>query len=145
MGQQAGVDRRELCQRTLQVADASGQAVHLVPGSETVHPLFDALLASFDRHGFFGCPFVSAAVEAELDSKAHPATVAHTRRRQEWLTGLAGAAGAAQPAQLAAHLGLLIDGALASGRLLQERAVVDAAKMSARAAILAHTTRTTTA
>ncbi|WP_437097743.1 hypothetical protein [Streptomyces sp. enrichment culture] len=46
---------------------------------------------------------------------------------------------------MAAHLGLLIDGALASGRLLQDRAVVDAAKVSARAAILAHTTRTTTA
>ncbi|MGW7633657.1 TetR/AcrR family transcriptional regulator [Streptomyces griseoincarnatus] len=98
-----------------------------------------------DRHGFFGCPFVSAAVEAELDSKAHAATVAHTRRRQEWLTGLAGAAGAAQPAALAAHLGLLIDGALASGRLLQDRAVVDAAKASARAAVLAHTAPTTTA
>ncbi|MFB8760677.1 TetR/AcrR family transcriptional regulator [Streptomyces nigra] len=107
--------------------------------AEQVVGLFDALLASFDRHGFFGCPFVSAAVEAELDSKAHAATVAHTRRRQEWLTGLAGAAGAAEPAVLAAHLGLLIDGALACGRLLQDRAVVDAAKSSARAAVVAHT------
>lgn len=111
--------------------------------AEQVVGLFDALLASFDCHGFFGCPFVSAAVEAELDSKAHAATVAHTRRRQEWLTGLAGAAGAAEPAALAAHLGLLIDGALVCGRLLQDRAVVDAAKSSARAAVAAHTAHNT--
>jgi AcrR family transcriptional regulator len=101
--------------------------------------LFDALLASFDRHGFFGCPFISAAVEAEAGSRAYAAAIAHTRRRQEWLTGLAGAAGAVEPAALAVHLGLLIDGALASGRLLQDRAVVDAAKASARAAVQAHT------
>ncbi|MCF2540863.1 MULTISPECIES: TetR/AcrR family transcriptional regulator [Streptomyces] len=111
--------------------------------AEQVVGLFDALLASFDRHGFFGCPFISAAVETELDSKAHAATVAHTRRRQEWLTGLARAAGAAEPAALAAHLGLLIDGALASGRLLQDREAVDAAKTSARAAVAAHTAHNT--
>ncbi|MDT0390832.1 TetR/AcrR family transcriptional regulator [Streptomyces dubilierae] len=125
--------------RLQEAAEAAGDE----PAQQLVG-LFDALLASFDRHGFFGCPFISAAVEAELDSKAHAATVAHTRRRQEWLTGLAGAAGAAEPAALAAHLGLLIDGALASGRLLQDRAVVDAAKAAARAAIHAQTTRNTT-
>ncbi|MGX1494913.1 hypothetical protein RKD41_007172 [Streptomyces tendae] len=38
VGQQAGVDRRELCERALQAADAAGQAVHLVPGSKAVHP-----------------------------------------------------------------------------------------------------------
>jgi AcrR family transcriptional regulator len=100
--------------------------------------LFDALLASFDRHGFFGCPFVSAAVEAEPDSLAYAATVAHTRRRQEWLTSLARAAGADTPEALADHLGLLIDGALASGRLLQDRGVVDASKAAARALVAAH-------
>ncbi|MEU3853727.1 TetR/AcrR family transcriptional regulator [Streptomyces sp. NPDC029554] len=125
--------------RLQEAAEAAGDE----PAQQLVG-LFDALLASFDRHGFFGCPFISAAVEAELDSKAHAATVAHTRRRQEWLTGLAGAAGAAEPAALAAHLGLLIDGALASGRLLQDRAVVDAAKAAARAAIQAQSTRNTT-
>lgn len=100
--------------------------------------LFDALLASFDRHGFFGCPFISAAVEAEPDSRAHEATVAHLRRRQDWLTGLAREAGAAEPEALAAHLGLLVDGTLAAGRLLQDRAVVDAAKAAARTAVSAH-------
>ncbi|MFJ2477544.1 TetR/AcrR family transcriptional regulator [Streptomyces sp. NPDC087659] len=101
--------------------------------------LFDALADAFDRHGFFGCPFVSAAVEAELDSEARAVTVAHTQRRQEWLKELGNQAGAPSPEVLARQIGLLIDGALASGRLLQDRAVVDEAKATARLLIDAHT------
>jgi AcrR family transcriptional regulator len=103
--------------------------------------LFDALLDAFARHGFFGCPFVSAAVETSLDSEARAITVAHVERRQEWLTGLAGAAGALEPERLARHIGLLIDGALASGRLLQDRAVVEDAKDAARRLVAEHTRR----
>lgn len=99
---------------------------------ERIAGMFDALLASFDRHGFFGCPFISAAVEAEPGTKAQEATCAHVRARQAWLTELSRDAGADDPAALAAHLGLLIDGALAAGRLLQDRSVVDAAKAAAR-------------
>lgn len=100
--------------------------------------LFDALLDAFDRHGFFGCPFVSAAVEAPLDSQARAITVQHTERRQEWLTELATEAGAAEPAALARQIGLLIDGALTSGRLLQDRSVVDEAKAAARSLLDRH-------
>ncbi|MFF3463623.1 hypothetical protein [Streptomyces sp. NPDC002619] len=99
--------------------------------------LFDALMASFDRHGFFGCPFLSAAVEAEPGSPAHAATIADTQRRQQWLTSLARKAGADAPEALAGHLRLLIDGALASGRLLQDRSVIDASKAAARATVAA--------
>ncbi|MFI6565206.1 TetR/AcrR family transcriptional regulator [Streptomyces sp. NPDC050534] len=123
-------------QRLRAAAEAAGpEPVEQMAG------LFDALLSSFDRHGFFGCPFISAAVEAEPDSKAHAAATVHTQRRQEWLRGLAATAGADEPAALAAHLGLLIDGALASGRLLQDRAVVDAAKAAGHAAALSYTYR----
>src|SRR5579875_2678525 len=108
---------------------------------EQIAGLFDALTQAFERHGFFGCPFVNAGVETELDSAARAITLAHTRRRQAWLTGLAEAAGASDPAALATHLGLLIDGALASGRLSQDPAVVAAAKDSARRAVAAHTGR----
>lgn len=101
--------------------------------------LFDALSAAFDRHGFFGCPFVSAGVEAALDSAARQATVLHVKRRHEWLLELSREANAADPEHLAGHLGLLIDGALATGRLTQSRSVVDAAKSSARAAVRSHT------
>ncbi|MER6459231.1 TetR/AcrR family transcriptional regulator [Streptomyces sp. NPDC048409] len=100
--------------------------------AERLVGLFDALTDAFDRHGFFGCPFVSAAVEAELDSEARAVTVRHTRRRQEWLAELSRQAGAGDPDGLARGIGLLVDGALASGRLLQDRAVVSAAKSAAR-------------
>ena len=101
--------------------------------------LFDALEAAFDRHGFFGCPFVGAAVEAEPDSEARAITLEHTRRRQAWLTELSEKAGAETPESLAWHIGLLIDGALASGRLLQDRTVVDEAKTAARRLVASHT------
>jgi hypothetical protein len=101
--------------------------------------LFDALADAFDRHGFFGCPFVSAAIETDLDSEARTITLQHTRRRQAWLTELSERAGAESPAALARHIGLLIDGALTSGRLLQDRAVVDEAKSAARRLVADHT------
>ncbi|WAL67342.1 TetR/AcrR family transcriptional regulator [Amycolatopsis cynarae] len=104
--------------------------------------VFDALLDAFDRHGFFGCPFVSAAVESPLDSEARAITIEHTERRQAWLTELSEKAGAADPRALARQIGLLIDGALASGRLLQDRAVVDEAKSAARHLIQSHLTPT---
>ncbi|MER6535722.1 TetR/AcrR family transcriptional regulator [Streptomyces sp900105755] len=100
--------------------------------------MFDALTDAFDRHGFFGCPFVSAAVEADLDSEARAITVQHTRRRQAWLTELSGKAGAGAPETLARHIGLLVDGALAAGRLLQDRTVVDEAKSAARLLVAGH-------
>ncbi|MFB8754622.1 hypothetical protein [Streptomyces nigra] len=46
---------------------------------------------------------------------------------------------AESPAVLARHIGLLIDGALTSGRLLQVRAVVDEAKSAARHLVADHT------
>ncbi|MDT0466878.1 TetR/AcrR family transcriptional regulator [Streptomyces gibsoniae] len=101
--------------------------------------LFDALTAAFDRHGFFGCPFVSAAVEAEAGSEALAITLRHTERRQAWLTEVSVEAGAEAPESLARHIGLLVDGALTSGRLLQDRAVVDEAKAAARRAVASHT------
>ncbi|MET7441267.1 TetR/AcrR family transcriptional regulator [Streptomyces sp. NPDC005496] len=100
--------------------------------------LFDALTDAFDRHGFFGCPFVSAAVEADLDSEARAITMQHTQRRHAWLTELSEQAGAESPGALARHIGLLIDGALTSGRLLQDRAVVDEAKSAARRLVTDH-------
>ena len=116
-----------------QLADAAERA-GLDPVEQLVG-LFDALADAFDRHGFFGCPFVSAGVEAEPGSAARAAAVDHTRRRQAWLTQLAERAGAAEPGALAAHIGLLIDGALACGRLMQERGVVDEAKRAAAEAV----------
>ena len=74
-------------------------------------------------------------MESELDSQARAITREHVRRRQAWVTELCAGTGASDPDRLAAHLGLLIDGALASGRLQQDRSVVDAAKRAAADAI----------
>ncbi|MEU2113997.1 TetR/AcrR family transcriptional regulator [Streptomyces sp. NPDC019507] len=97
--------------------------------------LFDALTDAFDRHGFFGCPFVSAAVEAGRDSEARAITLQHAQRRHAWLSEQAGAE--SLPA-LARHIGLLIDGAVTSGRLLHDRAGVDEAKSAARRLVADH-------
>ncbi|MEV5908776.1 TetR/AcrR family transcriptional regulator [Streptomyces chartreusis] len=122
---------------TAQLQDAAGRSGD--DPREQLVGLFDALTDAFDRHGFFGCPFVSAAVEADLDSEARAITVRHTQRRQAWLSELSERAGADAPDVLARHIGLLIDGALASGRLLQDRAVVEAAKSAARLLVGGHT------
>jgi AcrR family transcriptional regulator len=90
--------------------------------------LFGALSDAYDRHGFFGCPFISAGVEAELDSEARAVTMAHARRRNDWLTSLARQAGARSPETLGRQIGLTIDGTLATGRLEQDPSVVDDAK-----------------
>lgn len=48
--------------------------------ADRITGLFDALTDAFDRHGFFGCPFVSAAVETALDSDARAITVQHVEQ-----------------------------------------------------------------
>ena len=74
-------------------------------------------------------------MESGLDSQARAITREHVQRRQAWLAELCSAAGAPDPDRLASHIGFLIDGALASGRLQQDRSVVDAAKRAAGDAV----------
>ncbi|MGW4490168.1 TetR/AcrR family transcriptional regulator [Amycolatopsis sp. NPDC004368] len=114
-------------------AEAAGPAA-----ADQLVGVFDALLDAFDRHGFFGCPFISAAVETTLDSEARAITIQHTERRQAWLAELCEQAGAPDAHGLAQQIGLLIDGALASGRLLQDQTVVDGAKAAAGRLIGSH-------
>lgn len=118
---------------------AAAEAAGPDPSDQLVG-VFDALLDAFDRHGFFGCPFISAAVETDLDSEARAITVEHTRLRQAWLAELGEKAGVPDPEALARRIGLLIDGTLASGRLLQDRTVVDDAKVAARQLVDSHLT-----
>jgi AcrR family transcriptional regulator len=97
--------------------------------------LFDAVSASYERHGFHGCPFINAAAESEPGSPPHEVTVEHKRTVRAWVRELAEAAGAADPDGLALQLTLLIDGTLAAGRLEQNPAIPAAAKDAARAAV----------
>jgi len=116
---------------------AAAEAAGPQPAEQLVG-VFDALLDAYERHGFFGCPFIGAAVETDLDSEARAITIEHTRLRLAGLTELAGKTGAPDPRGLARHVGLLIDGALASGRLLQDRGGGDDAKAAARQLVDRH-------
>ncbi|GAB2606941.1 TetR/AcrR family transcriptional regulator [Kribbella endophytica] len=97
--------------------------------------MFDAVAESFARHGFYGCPFINAAAESEPGSRAYAATVEHKRTVREWVKFLAEGAGAADPNQLAVQLTLLIDGTLAAGKLEQDPAMPQAAKLAARSLV----------
>ncbi|MGW3600723.1 TetR/AcrR family transcriptional regulator [Streptomyces sp. NPDC005167] len=97
--------------------------------------LFDAITASYERHGFHGCPFINAAAESEPGSLPHTVTVEHKRAVRAWVRDLAEVAGAADPDQLALQLTLLVDGALAAGKLEQDPAMPAAAKEAARFAV----------
>lgn len=97
--------------------------------------LFDAVSASYERHGFHGCPFINAAAESEPGSLPHEVTVAHKRAVRVWVRELAEAAGAADPDALALQLTLLVDGTLAAGKLEQDPAMPAAAKAAARVVV----------
>ncbi|MFF3559922.1 TetR/AcrR family transcriptional regulator [Streptomyces sp. NPDC002574] len=97
--------------------------------------LFDAVDASYRRHGFHGCPFINAAAESEPGSLPHEVTAEHKRTVRAWVRDLAEAAGAGDPDALALQLTLLIDGTLAAGRLEQDPAMPAAAKAAARAVV----------
>lgn len=56
--------------------------------------LFDAVDASFRRHGFHGCPFINAAAESEPGSLPNEVTAEHKRTVRAWVRDLAEAAGA---------------------------------------------------
>ncbi|MFD9002637.1 TetR/AcrR family transcriptional regulator [Streptomyces sp. NPDC059582] len=97
--------------------------------------MFDAVAASYARHGFHGCPFINAAAESEPDSAPYAVTVEHKRAVRRWVRSLAEAAGAPDPDELALQLTLLIDGTLAAGKLEQDPAMPAAAKAAAHALV----------
>ncbi|MEU0842257.1 helix-turn-helix domain-containing protein [Streptomyces sp. NPDC005962] len=97
--------------------------------------LFDALSAATLRDGFRGCAFTRTAGETEPGSAAHTATAEHKRTVRAWLTELARAAGADDPAQLALRISLLVDGAMAAAALEPRPEIAEAARNAARALI----------
>ncbi|GHJ31355.1 TetR family transcriptional regulator [Streptomyces hygroscopicus subsp. sporocinereus] len=97
--------------------------------------LFDALDASIERDGFRGCAFTRTAGETEPGTAPHTATAEHKRAVRAWLTELARAAGAADPAQLALRISLLIDGTMAAAALEPRPDFAEAARETARALV----------
>jgi AcrR family transcriptional regulator len=78
--------------------------------------LWDALEAWFADDGFRGSFVANAATElrSEPDHPAHAKVAHHRQALRQLLEDLAKAAGADDPAELAAHLQLLVDGAIAA-------------------------------
>ncbi|MFF5040254.1 hypothetical protein [Streptomyces nigra] len=83
-------------------------------------------------HGWRSCKKLPPGRAMALETIAHPTA-------SGGLTELSEPAGAESPAVLARHMGLLFDGALTSGRLLQVRAVVEEARSAARRLVADHT------
>jgi AcrR family transcriptional regulator len=94
--------------------------------------MFDALGSACRRPGYHGCAFINTAAESPADGQVHARTVEHKNVVRAWVTDLASRAGAADPAQLARQLTMLIDGGLASGVLDADPATPGAAKAAAR-------------
>ncbi|MGR3934749.1 TetR/AcrR family transcriptional regulator [Streptomyces sp. BRA346] len=97
--------------------------------------LFDALVAATVRDGFRGCAFVRTGSESEPGTDTHAATAEHKQAVRDWLTGLARAAGAADPARLALRISLLVDGAMAAAALEPRPEFAEAAREAARALV----------
>ncbi|MEU4173347.1 TetR/AcrR family transcriptional regulator [Streptomyces sp. NPDC026665] len=97
--------------------------------------LFDAVSDAYHRHGFHGCPFINAAAESESGSAPNIETAKHKMRVRAWVRGMAEAAGAPDPDELALQITLLIDGTLAAGKLEQNPAMPAAAKAAAQALV----------
>ena len=80
--------------------------------------VFDALGEWFASDGFRGCAFINAA--AEFTDARHSARVLsrqHKERVLAYLQGLVEAAGLARPAELAAQLALLVEGAIVTAQV----------------------------
>ncbi len=75
----------------------------------------DALPAMQAAKGYRGCAFINAAAEAAAGGSIQARVAEQRDWTLAWLTDLAMQAGASKPAELAASLSVLMDGALAAG------------------------------
>lgn len=103
----------------------------LPPGQQLL-ALFDLFESWFAEPQFQGCLFAKAAAEFPAqDHPVHRAAARHKRRLFEFLEDITTDAGAAQPAMLAEHILLLLEGATA---LAQQTGALIAARRARRAA-----------
>jgi len=98
--------------------------------------IFDVLGEWIRSHDFHGCMFINAAAEyGDPDHPIHRAATDHKNALFEWLRGLAEAAGAARPGDLAAQLLLLTEGATVTAQVNRQAPAAQQAKKAARALI----------
>lgn len=103
-----------------------------LPPGQRLLALFDLFEAWFREPEFQGCIFAKAAAEFPAhDHPVHRAAARHKRRLFEFLEDITTDAGARQPAMLAEHMLLLLEGATA---LAQQTGALIAARRARRAA-----------
>lgn len=94
-----------------------------------VFAVFDELLASPE---FRGCPFINASAEfAEAANPIQQAAAEFSDAFRQLLTSLSRQAGAANPAQLAQQLAMLISGAIVSEQMRRESGAMRTAALAA--------------
>ncbi len=94
--------------------------------------LFDAYKEWFSRDTFRGCMFLNAAAEfSQITDSIRAIAREHKRLITIYVRGLAAAAGAGNPEQLADQLVLLLDGAISNAQVCLDPKWADRAKEAA--------------
>jgi AcrR family transcriptional regulator len=82
----------------------------------------------FSRDDFFGCPFINAVGEFDkADDRMRTLALAHKKIVLDRLAALCAEAGAAEPAETAHALGLVIDGAVVAALVTRDVSAADVA------------------
>lgn len=100
--------------------------------------VFDALQDWFEEDDFYGCTFINASAEYSMqrdNNKVLQVAEDHSNRVGEFIYGLAVAANAKDPKQLATHLGLLVEGAIVKAVTSGQPEVAQKAKEAAKVLI----------
>lgn len=100
--------------------------------------VFDALQDWFEEDDFYGCTFINASAEYSMqrdNNKVLQVAEDHSNRVGEFIYGLAVAANAKDPKQLATHLGLLMEGAIVKAVTSGQPEVAQKAKEAAKVLI----------
>lgn len=99
---------------------------------------FDVLDEWINSSRFRGCAFINATVElADPRHPAKEAVLAHKRRNRDYIEELARACNVSEPTALARQLMLLIEGAMVTALVQEDRHAAQDAKQAARALLSA--------
>jgi len=99
---------------------------------ERLAAIFDVLQEWFRSDAFHGCMFINASAEyGAPDSAIRAAACEHKRLLAAYIEGLAREAGAGEPAELAAEIALLMEGAIVSAQINCDCAAAAQAKRAA--------------
>ena len=101
---------------------------------ERLDSIFPVLKQWFADDGYYGCVFINAVGEHNKDeTRLREITKRHKSVILGHIAGLASAAGAEQPDELAHQIGLLMDGAIVAAMVTRDPKVADAAGLAAAA------------